>query len=71
MCLVSARESVSTDVTLPIGPSPQKQQRSLGTPSEVFWFVSFYGVTTQRKADQYMCVVIKESFIVRPFTGLL
>jgi hypothetical protein len=41
MCLASALESVSADITLPIGSSPpisKKMQHS--TPPEILWRVS-------------------------------
>jgi hypothetical protein len=47
MCLASALESVSADITLPIGSSPpisKKMQHS--TPPEILWRVSLHGVLT-------------------------
>ena len=38
-------ESVSADIPLPIGQSPQKQQEATRAPPEVFWCISLYGVT--------------------------
>ena len=74
--LPSALSFVSAHITLPISPSPRKQQEVISTPPEVSWCASLWSPdkwssTTQCKADQYMCVVSKESFITCPFTCLL
>jgi hypothetical protein len=57
MELASPRESIlskllvsllSADITLPIGWSPRNGQEATRTPPEIFWYVSFYEVTTNR-----------------------
>ena len=77
MGLPSTHTSVSTDITLPISSSPQKQQNSIyNTPPKVFWYVSLYRVPTNitqlysiRQTNTYI-LLTKTSFITCPFTFL-
>jgi hypothetical protein len=60
------RESISAYITLPIRVSSWNQQES----GQITTRSSTYGVATnlmQCKLNQYMCVVIKESFITYSF----
>ena len=74
--LVSARESVSADITLPVRLSPQKWQEA-GAHHQNF-FGALLSMESQHvelskrcEVDQYMHVLSKESFITCPFTCLL
>ena len=75
MSLASACASVSADITLPISLSLQKHQEAVAHHQKVFgaflWSPNKCSSTTQCKADQYMCAISKESFIMCPFTCLL
>jgi hypothetical protein len=68
-CFASACESVSPDITL---SSPWKWQEAARTLSEVFLFISLYGITTNEAQlcnirHQYMCAISEKSFITHPF----
>ena len=71
-----AHESVSVDITLPNGPSPQKQEEVTNIHQKFLaWFSlqspNKWSSTMHCKVDPYMCVLSKDSFITCPFMCLL
>jgi hypothetical protein len=44
ICLALAYSSVSADITLPISPSPLKQQETAAYHLTFFWCISVYGI---------------------------
>ena len=68
------QESVSADITLLIGPNPQKQQEAAETSRSLlahFSMESRQSLATHFKGNQYMLVIREDSFITRAFTLLL
>ena len=68
--------SVSADFTLPISPSPQKQQETAAHQQKLLCCISLWSPdtcssTAQCKGDPYMCVASKDSFTTWPFMCLL